>query len=188
MAAPRPTTLMTAEQLFELPDDDLRHELVEGELIVMSPAGRRHGLVGLRCAWKLAEFVEERALGEVHGADTGFILRRKPDTVRAPDAAFISRDRVAPLTDSREDDLFLELAPDLAVEVVSPSDTAREMSGKVVGYLDAGTQQVWVVEPRKRIVTVYTANGMARLLGEGDAIDGGELLPGFRLELTELFR
>jgi Uma2 family endonuclease len=184
MAASVPASApMTAEELYAL-DDDQRYDLLEGELLQMSPAGRRHGKVGMRIGARVNDFVEEHNLGEVYTAETGFILRRNPDTVLGPDVSFVYTERVPP----EDEEGFLNLAPDLAVEVVSPSNTVREMTAKVVAYLDAGARQVWVVEPRRRIVTVYAADGNARLLREGDTIDGGEVLPEFSLPVAEIFR
>jgi Uma2 family endonuclease len=174
---------MTAEDLLALPDDDKQYELVEGVLIEMSPSGRPHSRDGLRVATRLNLFVEDHDLGEVHGADGGFILRRNPDTVRAPDAAFVRKERLVKL----DDEGFMPLPPDLAVEVVSPSNTVSEMSQKVRDYLDAGSAMVWVVEPLRRQVTVYTPDNVARIHRDGDTLSGGDVLPGFELDVTYIF-
>lgn len=183
MAARQTTALMTAEDLLALPENDMQYELVEGELIEMSPSSRLHSRDGQRIAARLAVFVEDNDLGEVHGADGGFILRRNPDTVRSPDAAFVRKER---LTDLDEDG-FLPLAPDLAVEVVSPSNTVNEMSLKVQEYLDAGTSIVWVVETLRRQVTVHTPDRNPRIYRDGETLDGGDVLPGFALSVTYIF-
>jgi Uma2 family endonuclease len=180
---PVATTLMTAEDLLAL-GDDAHYELIEGMLVPMSPAGRKHGRIGIRIGWRLAEFVDERELGEVYGLETGFVLARNPDTVRCPDVAFVAAERILP----EDDDGFVEGAPDLAVEIISPSNTVREMLDKVVAYMDAGARQVWLVEPNRKIVTIYAADGTARLLREGDTIDGADVLPGFSLPVAEAFR
>jgi Uma2 family endonuclease len=174
---------MTAEDLLALPDDDKQYELVEGVLIEMSPSGRPHSRDGLRIATKLLNFVELHDLGEAYGADAGFILRRNPDTVRGPDAALVRKNRLVEL----DDEGFLPLAPDLAVEVVSPSNTVNEMSRKVREYLDAGSAMVWVVEPVRRQVTVYTPDNMARIHRDGDTLTGGDIIPGFELDVTYIF-
>jgi Uma2 family endonuclease len=179
----QPATLLTAEDLLAMPDDGKRYELVEGELIEMSPSSRYHSRDGLRIASQLLSFVEAHELGEAFGADAGFILRRNPDTVRAPDAAFVLKERLVEL----DDEGFLPLAPDLAVEVVSPSNTVNEMSRKVHEYLDAGTSIVWVVEPLRRQVAVYTPEPVVRIYRDGDTLDGGDVIPGFTLSVTYIF-
>ncbi len=178
--------LVTAEDLWAMHDDGLR-ELIEGRVVERSPAGRRRGHLTLLLGWRLAEFVETHHLGEVYAAETGFILARNPDTVRAPDISFIRHERLPTSSDPNDDDRFLALAPDLAVEIISPSNSARETSDKVLGCLDAGTALVWVIEPRRRILTAYTADRTARIYRVGDTIDGGDALPGFQLPLADLF-
>ncbi|WNV76589.1 Uma2 family endonuclease [Geodermatophilus sp. DSM 44513] len=174
--------LMTAEQLVELPDAGKRHELVEGVLLSMAPAGGRHGSTGARLLIRVGTFVEDRDLGDVFTAETGFLLRRDPDTVRAPDVAFIASDRVA---EARVPG-FIPLAPDLVAEVVSPSDRATDVTAKALAWLDAGVRLVWVVDPETRTVTVYRPDGV-RVLRGADALDGGDVLPGFTLPLTGLW-
>lgn len=180
------SALVRAEDLWAMQHDGPR-ELVEGRVIDVSPTGRQHGRVTLLFGWRLAELVQTHALGEVYAAETGFILARDPDTVRAPDISFVRRNRLPSSVDSGDDDGFLELAPDLAVEVISPSSSAREISDKVLSYLDAGAALVWVVEPRRRILTAYSADRTARIYRVGDTIDGGDVLPGFSLPLADLF-
>jgi Uma2 family endonuclease len=174
----------TAEELLELPDDGLRHELLEGELVPVTPAGFEHGDLAMELAFHVKAFVRERSLGVVLAAETGFVLRRDPDTVRAPDVAFVRADRVPPRDQRRR---FAELAPDLVAEVVSPADRAGEVNGKVAQWLDAGVRLVWVVDPENRAVVAHEPGGVAHLLRDGDELDGGDVLPGFRLPLAELF-
>jgi Uma2 family endonuclease len=169
--------LMTAEQLFELPDDGLRHELVEGVLVTMSPAGPRHGRVSLRIGARLDAFCESHpGTGAAFGNDTGFLVRRAPDTVRAPDVAFIGGERGAMTARAAA---YPELAPDLVVEVVSPNDRASEVTAKAVAWLDAGVRLVWVVDPQARIVVVHRPGGTSQVLREGDALDGEDVVPVF---------
>lgn len=179
--------LLTAEDLRNMSDTDGLRELVDGRVVEVSPTGRRHGRLTLLLGWRLAAFVEAHDLGEVYAAETGFILARNPDTVRAPDVSFVRRERLPFSSDPNDEDRFLELAPDLAVEVISPSNSARDISDKVIAYLDAGTPLVWVIEPRRRILTAYAADRTARIYREGDTVDGGDILPGFRLPLAEVF-
>ncbi|CAN5145933.1 MAG: Uma2 family endonuclease [Euzebyales bacterium] len=183
---PRTATVgpMTAAALFELPDDGWRYELVEGELHRMSPAGGTHGEIAATIGYHLKAFALAAGTGSTFAAETGFLLARDPDTVRAPDAAYVRRER---LPEPRDRSGFLPLAPDLAVEVVSPSDRATAVAEKATAWLDAGVQLVWVVYPDRRMVAEHHPDGAARLLRGDDTLDGGALLPGFRLPLPELF-
>lgn len=181
--AQTPQRITTVEDLYDL-DDEHRYELIRGKLICMSPAGRRHGRIGSRIARLLGNFIEEHGLGEYHGSDTGFVLVRDPDTVLAPDAAFIRAERLAEL----EEEPFVEGPPDLAVEVISPSDRASFILDKVQTYLEAGAREVWIVDPDRRLVVIHHPDGIARTYKEGDTIPGGDLLPGFELPVTEIFQ
>ena len=173
---------MTAEQLADLPDDGLRHELVEGVLHTRTPAGGEHGRTGARLLVEVGVHVRARQLGEVFTAETGFVLRRGPDTVRAPDVAFVRAERAA---EARVPG-FPAVVPDLVAEVVSPSDRATEVSSKALAWLDAGVRVVWVVDPANRSVTAYDTGGVSVLRGS-DALSGGDVLPGFTLSLADLW-
>lgn len=181
-----PTTkLMTAEELEQLPDDGYhRYELMRGELITMSPTSRRPSRIGLEIGGRILAHVKGQGLGEAYGADAGFILARNPDIVLSPDASYVRAERLQGV----DEDHFLPFAPDLAVEVISPSDRAGAIADKVMEYLDAGTRLLWLIEPRRRTVTVYTPDRSARILTEADELDGGEVLSGFRLPIAELFQ
>jgi Uma2 family endonuclease len=174
---------MTAEELFELPDDGMRHELVEGELRSMTPAGGEHGRAALRIGARILEHVEEHDLGAAFAAETGFVLGRSPDTVRAPDVAFVRADRLRSPAWG-----FPELAPDLVVEVVSPWDRASEVASTAAMWLDAGVRMVWVVDPQARLAAVHHPGGSVTVLREDGVLDGEDVLPGFRLPLVALFR
>jgi len=182
--APIEPLRMTAEELFDLPDDGMRHELVEGELLTMTPAGAEHGRVALRVGARILAHVEEQGLGEAYAAETGFVVHRGPDTVRAPDVAFVAAER---LTGDRVRG-FAELAPDLVVEVVSPSDRATEVASKAEMWLDAGVRLVWVVDPQARLAAVHHPGGLVTVLREDGVLDGEDVLPGFTLPLESLFR
>jgi Uma2 family endonuclease len=185
MADTAASQIMTAEELLRLPTGmGARYELVEGILRTMAPAGFEHGDIVGELSMRLRQFVRRLRLGRVLGAETGFILARNPDTVRAPDVAFVAEARVAQLGRIRG---FFPGAPDLAVEVVSPSDSATEVQQKVDDYLEAGTQQVWVVYPDQQKVVVFSATGEGRYLSATDVLDGGALLPGFTCPVGELF-
>lgn len=176
------TKTMTVEEL-ERSSLDGRWELIDGELVEMTPSGRRASRVGVRFATHLSNFVVPRGLGEVYGADGGFVLFPGRDLLRVPDAAFVGADRLA----SADEDGFLRLAPDLAVEVVSPFDRPGEVAAKVADYLAAGVRLVWVADPPARRVTAHAPGRAAWVPGEGDELDGGNVLPGFQVPVVELF-
>jgi Uma2 family endonuclease len=178
------TQLMTAEELLAMPDDGFRYELVEGELKRMSPAGHNHGRIVMRLAIPLGKFVADNNLGEIYAAETGFKLKSNPDTVRAPDIPFIPRGRVVEVGDTEG---FWPGAPDLAVEVNSPGDRVGEVEEKVREWLSAGARLVWVVSPKLRVVTAYRSLTDIVTLTEKDALDGGEVIPGFQFPVAELF-
>ena len=160
-------------------------ELVDGALRIMTPAGGEHGGLALRIGARLQVFVEEARLGYTTAAETGYILSARPDgrdTVRAPDVGFVAAQR---LPDGLPQG-YVPFAPDLAVEIVSPSDTADEVHQKVQNFLRAGTRLLWVVYPRTRTVDVHTPQG-ARTLTLTDTLDGGDVLAGFTLPLRDLF-
>ena len=177
-------TLFTAEELFHFPDTRRRLELVKGDLFEMPPPGARHGSVAMVVGSLLMAYVQANQLGKVFAAETGFILRRNPDTVRAPDASFVATEW---LPAGELPVGYLELAPDLAVEVVSPSDRDREVLEKVEDWLRAGTRLVWVIYPANRSATVYRALGDSEQLSEDGSLDGGDVLPGFACILGDLF-
>jgi len=167
--------IRTAEQL-ERAGDIGPCELVRGELVMMMPPGGRHGQLGGRIAYELTAFAEASGAGTVLVETES----RNPDTVRAPDVAFVRAGRAI-------GDGFLEGAPDLAVELVSPSDRPGYVAEKVAEWLEAGAGAVWVVDPRSRTVVVREGVRGPRVLGESDTLDGGVVLPGFELRWARLF-
>ncbi|MDQ4097210.1 MAG: Uma2 family endonuclease [Actinomycetota bacterium] len=176
---------LTAEDLYDLPPDDNRYELVEGALRTMPPPGFEHGYLTAKVAANLLAFVDEHLLGQVVAGDPGFVLARGPDTVLAPDVAFVRADRL-PAPEHRH--RFAELAPDLVVEVVSPSDRPGEVTEKAVRWVEAGVRLTWMVHPDQRMVAVYQPGAAVRLVHEDGELDGGDVLPGFRLAVADLFR
>jgi Uma2 family endonuclease len=180
------TTLQrsTASELFAMPDDGFRYELVKGELRKMSPSGSEHGAIIINISLLLAQYVRSKKLGVCFGAETGFKIASDPDTVRAPDVAFIRRERIPQSGIPKK---FWPGAPDLAVEVLSPGDTRAEVDEKVEDWLRAGAQAVWVINPKQRGVSVYRPVTDVTRLSEGDELDGGEVVPGFRCEVAEIF-
>lgn len=174
--------ITTAEQLLKAPGLG-RCELVRGELIMMSPGGFEHGCITMKIAAPLANFVQQNRLGLVAGAETGFIIARDPDTVRAPDVAFVRAGRV-PETAVQG---FFEGAADLAVEVLSPDDRASQLMANVQDWLEGGCGRVWVVDPRTRTVTVYRSRSEITVSGPSETLSDEELLPGFCLPVCEIF-
>jgi Uma2 family endonuclease len=160
-------------------------ELSEGELIVMSPAGGKHGGIAARLGRLIGNFVEANRLGETTAAETGYILHKNPgekNTVRAPDVGFVAAGR---LPDGLPDE-YIPFAPDLAVEVVSPNDDADDLQLKIRQYLRYGTHLVWVVYPKSQTVVVHTLQE-TRTLDLEDTLNGGDVLPGFTLAVKAIF-
>lgn len=178
------TRLMTAEDLERLPDDDNRYELVRGELIPMTPVNLRHHRVTGNVYGPLQVYVAQRGLGVV-GGEGGFVLSREPDTVLAPDIAFVRADRW-PQGDA-EDHLGY-FSPDLAVEVRSPSESMRSLLAKAQTYVDAGVRLVWLVDPNSRTVIVLPPDTEPQTLAEGDVLDGGAVVPGYRVPVADVFQ
>ena len=178
------TRPITADDLLRMPDDGFRYELVEGNLREMAPAGHQHGRIAINVSMPLAQHVKANNLGVVYAAETGFKLASNPDTVRAPDVAFVRRERVESVGDSEG---FWPGAPDLAVEVVSPGDSYTDVEEKVFDWLDAGTRLVIVANPRKRLVTVYRSLTEVVVLTEADVLDGGDVVPGFTMPVKDIF-
>ena len=175
---------MTAEELLAMPRDGKRCELVEGELRVMSPAGNEHGAITVRLTWRLAKYIEQNHLGTVFAAETGFIVGRSPDTVRAPNIAFVSQTRLDATGDVEG---YWPGAPDLAVEVTSPSDSFSEVEAKAPCWLAAGATLVWVVDPQQKNVTMYRSRDEIRVLDHDSELDAPELLPGWKVPLADVF-
>ena len=176
--------LITAEQLYELPDDGLRYELLRGTLVSEPLAGRIHGRTVARISQLLSNFVDSSRLGVVYTGGTGFVLARQPDTVRGPDIAFLSNERERETKDARP---YVPGAPDLSIEVVSPTDRTRKILGKVSDYLAAGSRIVWVVNPAREEVSVFRSPFAPRILAGADPLDGEDVLPGFSVTIAEIF-
>lgn len=185
MVAAPPGGSMTAAELFTLPDDGRGYELSRGMLVCMAPSAYMPSSVSGRLLVRVGVFVDEHHLGEYGSAEGGFLLRSNPDTVRAPDAWFVRADRV-PGGDAA-DQYFLG-APDLAIEVLSPSDRFDTVMLKVRDYLDAGTPLTWVFDPKSRLTAVFRPGQAVRFLDEDDVLDGEDVLPGFTLPLRDLYR
>ncbi len=161
---------------------DKRVELVRGGLVVREPAGSTHGLVAMSLGAELAVYAKRTGAGGVFAAETGFKLAINPDTVRASDVAFVTRDRMPPLGTIG----FPALAPDLVVEVLSPDDRPGEVLAKVADWLNAGTRLVWVIDPERRLARVYRQDGSEAVVTADGTLDGEDVLPGFSCSLASI--
>jgi Uma2 family endonuclease len=175
----------TAKDLWER-RGDVRSELVNGQVVEMPLPGGLHGRVMVRIASRLDGHVRQHGGGEVVGGDVGFVLHlpNDPERVRGPDVAFVATER---LPEGRLPEGFLDGAPDLAVEVLSPSDNPVDVQQKVRDWLEGGARLVWVVTPQARAVTVYHPDGSARLLRDQEVLEGEQVLPGLAIPLDEIF-
>ena len=175
---------ITADELLEIRIPHKRLELVRGVLVVREPAGYRHGRIAMNLALRLGAHVARTGAGQVLAAETGFTLARRPDTVRAPDIAFIRRERLPdpePVGDP-------DLAPDLVVEVLSPGDAPGAVLAKVADWLSAGTSLVWLIDPERRVARVHRGDGTEVLLAGDDALEGEDVVPGFACPLSDILR
>lgn len=159
-------------------------ELVRGTIHMMSPASGMHGLVAGHVFALINAFVERNRLGQCFADNTGFELAGLPDTVRSPDAAFVSTARL-PLEGIGPG--WMTATPDLVVEVLSPSETSAELEAKLDDYRTAGTRLFWIIDPATRRVAVRASNAAERRFTESEALDGGDVLPGFSVEISRLF-
>ncbi|HEX3149532.1 MAG TPA: Uma2 family endonuclease [Gemmataceae bacterium] len=185
MATATQGRLLTAEEFMELPNpiDGSKQELVRGVVITMPPPKAIHGYCAAQATIAIGGFVGQHRLGILVANDTGVLLERGPDTVRGPDVAYWSFKRQAFVPDG-----YFELAPDLAVEVLSPSNTRKQIDTKIREYLKAGTKLVWVIDPLDRSVRIYrTDPDRAVFLHSGATLDGEDVLPGFQFPVTGLF-
>ena len=175
---------MTAEELFAMPDDGYHYELVRGELRKMVPPGAYHGKSATRVGRSLADHVDENDLGEVYIAEVGFLIGSNPDHVRAPDVAFVRREREDEIGEMHG---YFPGPPDLAIEVISPNDIYREVDEKVQDWLDAGTRMVIVINPRRWEVRIHTPLTGVTVLTPGDTLDGGDVVPGWKIPVRTVF-
>jgi Uma2 family endonuclease len=183
---PHPGRPWTLVDLAGLADDERRYELVRGDLLMMSPASPVQGRYAERLSRALGQYVEDHELGEVYTAEPGFMLQAEPDAiVRAPDVAYVRSDRIPPLDQQAG---FWPIAPDLAVEIISPSETATAVQAKVQDYLAAGTRLIWLVYPDSRLVVEYQSATRIRQYGIDEHLEGGAVVPGFQYGLRRLFR
>ena len=175
--------LYTAKDLERLSAQGYRYELIQGELRPMSPSGGPHGDATSRITFYVNGIVYAEGLGNTFAAETGFLIDRDPDTVMAPDFSFVASGRLPyPLQEG-----YIPLAPDLAVETRSPNDTKSEVADKVHNWISAGVRVVWVIEPRKRTVTIHRNGETPHVLGVADILDGEDVLPGLSVAISTIF-
>jgi Uma2 family endonuclease len=174
---------LTAEDVERLSLPGKQVELVRGRLLVREPPGTRHGAIAAKLGYYVSDFVHRRGLGIVFAQDTGFKITRDPDTVRAPDVAFVGVERAGRIPARG----YAEVAPDLLAEIVSPDDSAAEVLAKIADWLAAGTKLVWLVDPQRSEVRVFRRDGSLTVLGEDDSLDGEDVLPGFTCPVTQIF-
>jgi Uma2 family endonuclease len=188
--APRSTAVSPKSRTRRITGDELLAmgdigpcELIEGRIVPMTPTGSEHGVIESNLSRHLGNFVADRKLGKVMNGEVGIFTHRRPDSVRGADIAFVSRERLA----DRPAKGFLTVAPELVVEIVSPSDRWQDVRQKIEEYFAIGVQRVWIVEPDNRDVLVYSTSTEMRKLGEGDLLTGEGVLEGFSLPVTQLF-
>ena len=174
--------ILTGEEFALIPGLG-RCELVAGRIVTMSPTNWKHGDFVTEIAWHLHSFVKERRLGKVLTGEVGIYMHRDPDYIRGADVVFISSERIAQITSES----YLDVAPELVVEVISPGNTWQEMRDKIQEYFAIGVEWVWIVEPERRQVLVYRSPTEMTALNEHDTLEGERVLTGFSLLLAELF-
>lgn len=176
-----PARTITDEELLQLPKDGNKYEVVNGELVMSPGAGLPHERIVMLLGSELVQFVKQRRLGDVFGSNALYVL--PSGNKRGPDISFVAAGRLDDPAISR---VFPQLAPDLVVEIVSPSDSPQRILDKVGEYLEAGVRIVWVIDPQHRRAAVYRAITSVREIGEGEALDGEDVLAGFHCALAEL--
>ena len=183
VSAPAKPAVHTAEDLERLSAQGFRYELIKGELRPMSPSGGPHGDATSRITFYVNSLVYGQERGLTFTAETGFFVARDPDTVMAPDFAFVTEERLPETLPEG----YVSVVPDLAVETRSPNDTAKEVAVKVEDWLAAGVQIVWVIEPRKQTITSHRRGRQPLVFGTGDTLDGEDILPGLSVPLRMIF-
>lgn len=181
------TQCLTLDDLYEMDDLPERFEVIRGEIIEMPPTGWDHTTIGMRIGIKIGIWLERHPIGTIGGADGGFVLSRDPLVVLIPDVSFVSAE-FAPAAPANE--RMPEGPPQLAVEVISPSDRASRVNAKVMTYLEYGVKLVWVVDPSSKTVAIHAAvrPGVAQILHVGEALDGEDVLPEFTLLIADIFQ
>ena len=177
-------TPTTAKQLAAMADEGKRYELVLGELRMMSPAGGQHGRIAMKIGRLLGNHVEEHKLGEVFAAETGFLLATNPDTVRAPDAAFVNANTFKQLEEVRG---FLPVAPDLVIEVVSPNDSSSHVEEKANSWIEFGIRLALIVDPANRSIRAYREHRSISVHFPGDIVEATDVVEGWTFAVDDIF-
>ena len=172
-------SLLTAEEFWQLPEDGTRRELVRGEVVETIPPGRVHSAIAVTLATMLRSWAGTS--GDYVGVEAAYVVARNPDTVRRPDVSYVRGDRIA------IPEAYWGIVPNLAVEIVSPGETAYDLRAKERDYLAAGTPLVWTIYPRTREVVVHIADGLTRAYSDSDTVEHPDVLPGFTCPVAELF-
>ncbi|MEI6234028.1 MAG: Uma2 family endonuclease [Planctomycetota bacterium] len=173
----------TERELLRLPKEDGKYELVDGDLVLMSPAHFDHGTICASMTIRLGAYVLEKKLGIIAEGQTGFWMAN--GNLRSPDISFISIATLSKL--ERLPTGFFKGAPDLAVEVFSPSERTKQLNGKIADYFASGTKLVWVIYPKSRSARIYRKPNAKRLIGEDEKLDGEDVVPGFKVRVGDLF-
>ena len=181
MVATRLLTLADFEAMGEESDD---YEVYDGVLVRREGMGERHGQIGFDLGYELAAWIKPRNFGQLYTSDTNFVLAQDPLVVVKPDIGFVRAER---RTDEVRGDGSIPIAPDLAVEVVSPTNRERDLRNKIDRYMQAGVPLVWVLRPRRRTIAVHAPGRAPIIVGEDGELDGGDVLPGFRLPVAAIF-
>ena len=176
--------LMTADEFHKLCQDGEPRELVRGKVVELMPANFEHGELALEIGTELKLWIRGRGVEDYAGVESGYVLEEDPDTVRGPDVSYVRAENLPPAEQRRR---FVRQCPDLAVEVVSPSNTVGDRRDKTAEYFAAGTSMVWEVLPDRREIVVHTPDGIARTYGPGGVLEGFDLLPGFSCPVAKLF-
>lgn len=177
-----PRTIIS-DDLLDLPKDGFRYEIVRGELRKKMPSGILHALIAGRIAGLLSGFIRQRRLGEILTAEPGFKLSLTPETLRVPDVSFMRMDKFLQIKNL---DKFYSGAPNLAVEVISPSETFQDVQEKIEDYLASGVEMIWIVRPKQTTITVYRPQHELTVLRIGDSLDGADVIPGFTCSVEDI--
>jgi len=183
MSAFTPKRLLTAEEFFLLPNppDGSEQELVRGEIITMPPPGGLHGATCSKAVRKIGYFIDSGLGGTLVCNDTGFVTERNPDSVRGPDISYWTKERLKEVPVG-----YIENAPDMLIEVLSPSNTSKQIRTKLIEYFAKGVRLVWVIAPEDRTLTIYRKADEGRLLHDTATVTGEDVLPGFSCRVSDL--